>query len=71
MIKYYVNKLPENDGGHEVHAATCANLPRAESRGYLGNFSSYLSAVTVAKKVYPSATGCSRCCVAEALQAKA
>ncbi|MFC4209909.1 hypothetical protein ACFOWA_01870 [Pedobacter lithocola] len=61
MKKYYVNKVAQSNGDHEVHHQDCSFLPALQNRGYLGEFVSCSGAVTAAKKTYPSANGCYFC----------
>jgi hypothetical protein len=62
MQEYYVNKIPQDNGDHEVHSAICSRLPDVENRMYLGSFGNCHSAVEEAKKHYPnSANGCAYC----------
>lgn len=61
MAKYYVNMNAQSNGDHEVHELTCAWLPDAQNRLYLGDFFYCSSAVDEAKKKYPKSNGCAHC----------
>ena len=61
-MKYYVNKVAQANGDHEVHKATCIRLPYVTNRLYLGDFASSASALREARKYYPKADGCYYCC---------
>lgn len=62
MSKYCVNTQTDNHGDHEVHNIdTCKNLPATYHRKDLGEHYSCSSAVTEAKKTYPTADGCAHC----------
>jgi len=60
--KYYVNKVAQNNGDHEVHKSKCNYLPSAEHRLYLGMFDNCRDAVNEAKKFYKQCNGCFYCC---------
>ena len=62
LIKYYVNKVAQTTGEHEVHAENCKYLPSAQNRIYLGLFDSPRKAVEEAKKYYLDVDGCFFCC---------
>ena len=62
LIKYYVNKIAQTTGEHEVHAENCKYLPTASNRIYLGLFDSPRKAVEEAKKYYSNVDGCFYCC---------
>ena len=62
MSKYYVNDNPQPTGEHEVHESECYWLKIAESKTYLGDFSSCQSAIIEAKKHYSNVDGCAHCC---------
>ena len=61
MARYYVRKIAQSSGDHEVHTTGCAWLPDAENRIYLGDFSSCEPAVTAARKYYTQVNGCYYC----------
>lgn len=61
MKYYYVNKQPQSNGDHEVHAAECSFLPDVQNREYLGYFNNCREAVATAKRTYPGADGCFYC----------
>lgn len=61
-MKYYVHKLAQSNGDHEVHRADCAWLPDVENRIYLGEFTSSQAAVREARKYYYPVDGCYFCC---------
>ena len=61
MVKYYVNKNPQDNGDHEVHKFGCFWLPKAENRIYLGSFANCKDAVKEAKKHYNNVNGCYHC----------
>ena len=57
-MKYYVNKVAQPNGDHEVHKATCGWLPNASNRLYLGDFVYSSSALREARKYYTHVDGC-------------
>lgn len=61
-MKYYVNKVAQPNGDHEVHKATCGWLPNASNRLYLGDFVYSSSALREARKYYTHVDGCYFCC---------
>lgn len=61
MKKYYVSKIAQPNGDHEVHTSDCYWLPKVENRIYLGQFSNCHDAVTEAKKYYSKVNGCKHC----------
>jgi hypothetical protein len=61
MKKYYVNKIAQLNGDHEVHNEDCKYLPNSENRKYLGEFSNCKDAVTEAKRTYNQVNGCYYC----------
>ncbi|MDK2772966.1 MAG: hypothetical protein KYX68_12180 [Flavobacterium sp.] len=61
MKKYYVNKIAQSNGDHEVHSENCTFLPKIENRIYLGEFNSCRLAVTKAKEYYYKTNGCFFC----------
>jgi len=62
MAFYYVNKLAQANGDHEVHNGNCYYLPQEPNRHYLGSFSSCCEAVKQAQKTYFQSNGCKYCC---------
>jgi len=60
-ISYYVNKLAQTNGDHEVHDEFCIYLPSVLNRRYLGEFYSCMDAVLEAKTTYTTADGCKFC----------
>lgn len=64
MDKYYVNKIHQANGDHEVHKEGCYYLPNLSNRKYLGEFLNCSDAVNGAKKTYPRSNGCYHCCYA-------
>lgn len=61
MPEYYVNRIQQTNGYHEVHTSDCSFIPDESCRKNLGNFSTCLPAVKEAKKIYPLAIGCIFC----------
>jgi ABC-type sulfate transport system substrate-binding protein len=61
MAKYYVNKVAQSNGDHEVHKEGCSFMPSTENKKYLGDFSNCKDAVDEAKKTYPQSNGCYYC----------
>jgi len=61
MASYYVNKLAQENGDHEVHKSDCPYMPSAGNRLYLGEFSSCHGPVWEAKKRYSQVNGCYYC----------
>lgn len=61
MPRYYVNKVAQSNGDHEVHTEDCRYLPSDQNRIYLGVFSSCADAVREAKKHYRQSNGCYTC----------
>lgn len=62
MEQYYVNKIEQRTGEHEVHTSSCSFLPSSDNRIYLGLFSSCAEAVREARKHYTKVDGCYYCC---------
>ena len=62
MPIYYVNKVAQATGEHEVHTSSCSYLPLAENRVYLGSFDTCKAAIQEAKKHYANVDGCYYCC---------
>lgn len=61
-MKYYVNKIAQNTGEHEVHTEDCSYLPSFNNREYLGDYSNCQSAVNRAIALgYSPADGCYHC----------
>ncbi|SEW32224.1 hypothetical protein SAMN04488122_1843 [Chitinophaga arvensicola] len=60
-LTYYVSKIQQSTGEHEVHDETCSVLPRPENRIELGKFSGCWPAVSAARKIYLTADGCKIC----------
>ena len=61
MSSYYVNRMSQANGDHEVHVSTCSFLPDQTNRQYLGDFVSCASAVVKAREYYPQSNGCRSC----------
>ncbi len=61
MAKYYVNKVAQTNGDHEVHKDGCQWMPLPQNRLYLGEFASCHGAVREAKKHYGQSNGCATC----------
>jgi hypothetical protein len=61
MATYYVNKVAQSNGDHEVHTSTCSFLPSPQNRLYLGEFSNCTDAVKAAKVHYLRSNGCFYC----------
>ena len=61
MTSYYVTKLAQDNGDHEVHEAECSHMPAAGNRLYIGEFSSCHGAVWEARKRYSRVNGCYHC----------
>lgn len=62
MEHYYVNKVAQITGEHEVHTSSCSFLPSSENRIYLGQFYNCDEALNEARKHYPKVDGCYYCC---------
>ena len=62
IMKYYVSKIAQTNGDHEVHDESCHWLPSPEHRAYVGEYLSCFGAVLDAKKQYPQSDGCVHCC---------
>lgn len=62
MDYYYVNKLAQATGEHEVHKTTCNWLPSSENRIGLGYFPSCADAIKKAREYYTNVDGCKHCC---------
>lgn len=61
MKLYYINRNPNSSGEHELHLATCSELPNIFNRACLGDFKLLSEATLEAKKLYPSVTNCNHC----------
>lgn len=61
MADYYVNKIAQSNGDHEVHKSGCSFMPSTLNRKHLGNYPSCYGAVQEAKKYYPKSNGCYYC----------
>jgi hypothetical protein len=61
MKKYYVNKVAQASGDHEVHDEYCSYLPKLENRLYLGTYLDCKQAITKAKEYYNQVDGCYYC----------
>lgn len=62
MGSYYVNKVKQSNGDHEVHTTGCSYLPAEANRIYLGEFASCTPAVDAARRHYTQVNGCIHCC---------
>ena len=60
MAIYYVNKVPQENGIHEVHISTCSSLQREQGK-YLGCFERAAEAVYAARHHYNLVNGCAQC----------
>lgn len=58
---YYVNKIAQSNGDHEIHKETCFYFPSSQNRQYLGAFESCQDAVKESKKTYSTTNGCIHC----------
>jgi hypothetical protein len=61
MKKYYVNKIADSNGIHQIHDEDCINLPPIFNRRYLGRFDLSFEAFEEAKKIYKHINGCMHC----------
>ncbi|HSU15903.1 hypothetical protein [Longimicrobium sp.] len=61
MAAYYVNKVAQANGDHEVHTSSCNWLPSDGNRLYLGYFSTCGEAVRAARLHYNQVNGCYYC----------
>jgi hypothetical protein len=61
MASYYVNKLAQDNGDHEVHQSDCSYIPTVGNKLYLGEFASYHGAVQEAKRHFSQVNGCLHC----------
>ena len=64
MALYYVNKIAQTNGDHEVHEEGCYWMPSEQNREYLGSFGTCQEAVREAKKRYQQVNGCYTCSTA-------
>lgn len=65
MNRYYVNKLAQSNGDHEVHKQGCHRLPDSWNRIDLGYQRDDAAALRAAQEFFPhSADGCYYCCPA-------
>ena len=55
---YYVNKIAQPTGEHEMHVSSCRYLPSEKNRIYLGYFTNSGDAVKAAKSYYSNVDGC-------------
>ena len=62
MQHYYVSKLEQSNGKHEVHVPRCAYFPDPDDRVYLGSFTRCSDAVNAAKTHFEHSSGCPHCC---------
>lgn len=58
---YYVNRLAQSNGDHEVHVSGCSHMPAEVNRINLGYFSSCREAVAEAGKHFKQVNGCYYC----------
>lgn len=59
MKKYYVNKVAQANGDHEVHVEGCKYMP--SDRIYLGEFINCQDAIKEAKRHFKQTNGCYYC----------
>lgn len=64
MEHYYVNKIAQANGDHEIHTDSCSHKPDTVNALYLGVFENCANAVKEAKKYYSKSNGCYYCCKA-------
>ena len=62
MEKYYLNRIAQSTGEHEVHKDGCFRMPDIQNRIYLGYFSDGKEAVREATKYFYNVDGCYYCC---------
>lgn len=62
MPNYFVNRIAQPAGEHEVHHDGCTIPPRPENRRALGYFSNCHEAVRAARDIYVNVDGCAFCC---------
>lgn len=58
---YYVNRVAQPNGDHEVHTSDCRFIPVESNREYLGVFDNCGDAVQAARKRFRTANGCYFC----------
>ncbi|MBV7532849.1 hypothetical protein [Chitinophaga sp. sic0106] len=58
---FYVSKIRQANGDHEVHEASCPKLPLSQNRVHLGEYYTCAEAVNAARKLFPTADGCKIC----------
>lgn len=61
MHLYYVNKLAQLNGDHEVHREGCLHPAAPFNQMALGYHANCWTAVALAKGFYPRANGCYYC----------
>lgn len=61
MDHYYVNKIAQQNGDHEVHKLGCIYMPIEVNRQYLGHFFNCQEAVNEARRFYSQSNGCYYC----------
>ncbi len=61
MKNYYVHKLADNKGDHEVHVEGCNKMTVPSNFLNLGQFNNCWAAVAEAKKHYSQVNGCFYC----------
>lgn len=61
MAYYYVNKVAQTNGDHEVHVSGCSYMPAEHNRTYLGDYTNCVPAVAAAKAYYWQSNGCYYC----------
>ena len=61
MPKYYVNKIAQENGDHEVHVEYCEWLPDPKNQYFLGYFNNCYPAVKEGKRHYLQVNGCYHC----------
>ncbi len=61
MAIYYVNRIAQANGDHEIHKARCLHMPIEKNRLLLGDFYTCFEALRVAEKIYPNVNGCFFC----------
>ncbi|HVI46206.1 MAG TPA: hypothetical protein VM802_15125 [Chitinophaga sp.] len=58
---YYVSRIEQSNGDHEVHDQRCTFLPSLGNRLYLGEFESCREAINSAREIYSGVDGCKFC----------
>ena len=53
MASYFVDKYPDDDGNHLIHAAGCRKIKSTAGKIYLGKYEHCSSAIIAAQKHYP------------------